>query len=246
MSVIGIDQHTHPFQGTRDYDGMRAFADSAVKLGLTGVVFTEHAPLAPHLGDYRHYPTEAEYYSYLECAERCRREYAGTLEVKIGIEADYHPENLEQVAKLRGEYRFDRVAGSIHLWALFWDKYVAGMSADQRIDYALEQTMQLVKSGLFDGVNHLDFFRFKLDEYDPLPREERFREIFSEMVRRDMSLELNTSGLRKPFKSFLPCAEVWRWSLDYPLRRTYGSDAHAPEFVGFGREQAAEWLDGKL
>ena len=61
--------------------------------------------------------------------------------------------------------------------------------------------------------------------------EERIRDIFAAMVEHDVALELNTSGIRKPFASFLPCPEVWQWSLEYPLRRVYGSDAHKPEFV---------------
>ncbi len=238
--IIDSDFHTHPFQQKRNYDGMRDFAESAIAKGLKRIVFTEHAPLDPefHYEHNRHHLNFGEYDLYLECAERCRAEYAGRLEIGIGIEADYHPRNLDNVARLLANYRFDHVGGSLHLHAGFWDDETAGLAGDARIAYALDRTLELVESGLYSGLNNLDFFRWKLAEYEPRRHEERFRAVFEAMVKKHMSLELNTSGINKTFASFLPCAEVWRWSFDYPLARTFGSDAHKPELVGLAVAEA--------
>ena len=119
----------------------------------------------------------------------------------------------------------------------------AAVPEEKKFDFVLDRTEELIESGLFDSVNHLDFFRWKLvRDYVPATREERFRDLFSRMVRRGMKLELNVSGIRKDFQSFLPCFEVWKWSLDYPLERYYGSDAHDPSQLGCETERAAEWL----
>ena len=90
---------------------------------------------------------------------------------------------------------------------------------------------ELVETELFTTLNHLDFFRWKQEDYIPERHEERIRAIFDALLKHDVALELNTSGIRKHFASFLPRSEVWRWSLEYPLKRVYGSDAHKPEFV---------------
>ena len=231
---IDTDSHTHPFQGNeRDYDGMRKYAEVAVERGLKRIVFTEHAPLAPCFGfDDRHYLNEREYETYLDCAERCREEFAGVLEIGIGIEADYHPRNLEQVARLKADYPFDHVGGSLHLHARFWAEETAGLTGPARVDYALDRTLELVESRLFSTLNHLDFFRWKQEDYVPERHEARIRAVFEALLKHDVALELNTSGVRKHFASFLPRPEVWQWSLEYPLKRTYGSDAHKPELVG--------------
>lgn len=230
--IIDTDSHTHPFQGSRDYDGMRKYAEAAVEKGLRKVIFTEHTPLDPRFGfDNRHHLNFAEYETYLECAERCRAEFAGRLEIGIGIEADYHPRNLEQVAKFKRDYPLDYVGGSLHLHAAFWKEEVADLSGDAYFVYALDRTRELVESGLYSTLNHLDFFRWKHDDYAPELYEERFRDIFAAMVKHDVALELNTSGIRKNFASFLPCPRVWQWSLEYPLRRVFGSDAHQPEYI---------------
>ena len=240
---ITADYHTHPFQTTRDYAGMLAMANRAVECGYETICFTEHAPLDLKIAGNRHHLNMEEYELYLECAERCRREFAGTLKVLIGIEADYHPGNLEQVAGLRSEYPFDHVGGSLHIHAPFWKEIAAAVPEEKRFDFVLDQTEKLIESGLFDSVNHLDFFRWKLvRDYTPRLREERFRDIFDRMVRRGLKLELNVSGVRKDFNSFLPCREVWDWSLDYPLERCYGSDAHDPSQLGCEMERAAAWL----
>ncbi len=240
---ITSDYHTHPFQTSRDYDGVLAMARRALDCGFDTICFTEHAPLAPTIVCNRHHLNMEEYELYLECAERCRREFAGKLQVLIGIEADFHPDNLEQVARLRSEYPFDHVGGSLHIHAPFWKEIVAAIPEEKRFDFALDRTEELIESGLYDSVNHLDFFRWKLvRDYDPESREERFRDLFSRMARRKMKLELNVSGVRKDFQSFLPCREVWDWSLDYPLERYYGSDAHDPSQLGCETDRAAEWL----
>ena len=230
--LIDTDSHTHPFQGERNYDGMRQYAEAAVKAGLRKVIFTEHTPIDSRFNfDNRHHLNFAEYETYLECAERCRAEFADRLEIGIGIEADYHPRNLEQVAKFRRDYPLDYVGGSLHLHAKFWKDDVGDLSGDARTAFALDRTLELVESGLFSTLNHLDFFRWKRDDYYPERHEERFREIFASMVKHDVALELNTSGVRKSFASFMPCPPVWQWSLEYPLCRVYGSDAHKPEYI---------------
>ena len=47
---VDTDWHTHPFQGERNYDGMRRYAESALAKGLKRVIFTEHAPVDPRFG----------------------------------------------------------------------------------------------------------------------------------------------------------------------------------------------------
>ena len=240
---IDTDSHTHPFQGNgRDYDGMRKYAEAAVGKGLKRIIFTEHAPLDPRFGfDDRHYLSEREYETYLNCAERCRAEFAGVLEIGIGIEADYHPRNLEHVAKLKGDYPFDYVGGSLHLHAPFWAEDTAELSGAARVDYALDRTLELVESGLYSTLNHLDFFRWKQPEdYIPEHHEARIRAIFEALLKYGVALELNASGIRKHFASFLPRSEVWQWSLEYPLKRVYGSDAHKPELVALEFAAAGE------
>ena len=231
-----IDAHVHPYQVRRDAQGPEEFAQAAFEKGLDGLVFTEHAPLwypEPRL----HFMTEPE---RLRCIEDClatKARWAGRVDIRIGVEADWHPRNADFVAGLLARHpEIECATGSIHLHGPHWEKEREGLDGEESTALALRETLAAVKSGLFSRINHIDFFRIHLQrtgaEYHPERHEEAFREIFAEMEKRGIALEWNASGFRRDFAEALPCDLVWRWSLDYNLPRTYGSDAHKPEDVG--------------
>ena len=231
-----IDAHVHPYQVRRDAQGPEEFAQAAFEKGLDGLVFTEHAPLwypEPRL----HFMTEPE---LLRCIEDClatKARWAGRVDIRIGVEADWHPRNADFVAGLLARHpEIECATGSIHLHGPHWEKEREGLDGEESTALALRETLAAVKSGLFSRINHIDFFRIHLQrtgaEYHPERHEEAFREIFAEMEKRGIAFEWNASGFRRDFAEALPCDLVWRWSLDYNLPRTYGSDAHKPEDVG--------------
>lgn len=232
--MLKIDSHTHPFQQRRCYEELVLFAETALAKGFDGIIFTEHAPMC--VPTTSHHLNEKELELYLELGEECRKQYRGKLDILVGIEADYFPENLDYQAELIEKYRIPYVGGSLHFHLPFWASVIGNASPEKRMELALQQTFEMVKTGLYRTVNHLDFFRWKYPGYQPECYRDSFCALFEEMVRRDVALEWNSSGLRKEFASVLPCPEVWKWSLDYPLKRTFGSDAHQAVFLGSGWE----------
>ena len=126
----------------------------------------------------------------------------------------------------------------MHLHAGYWKPEVAGRTGADFTEYCLRQTLEAVRWGKFSTLHHLDFFRWKRED-DFVP--ERFvnllDEIFRTMLERDIALEYNTSGYLKEFCSALPCRYIWKFSKKYPLRRTFGSDAHKAERVGMRQDE---------
>ena len=58
---------------------------------------------------------------------------------------------------------------------------------------------------------------------------------------RGLALEINTVTLRRPVSQAAPAEVVLRWFREESGRWvTLGSDAHLPEHVGFGLEQAID------
>ena len=233
MSRLPHDGHTHPYQVHRDASGPEKFARAAFDKGLPGISFTEHAPLWRPMS--RHFMTENELERYLDDATTARERWAGRLMIRIGIEADWHPRNADYLASLLANHpQIEFASGSIHLHGPHWEDETLGLDDDALTALALRETLAAVRTGLFARINHIDFFRFKHPGFDYRPErhEDAFREIFEEMASRGIALEWNPSGLLKSYAAPHPCDLVWKWSLDYPLRREYGSDAHKAEFVG--------------
>ena len=227
------DGHTHPYQVHRDAHGPEEFAQTASDKGLPGISFTEHAPLWIPTGS--HFLTEEELERYLEDATATKARWAGRLDIRIGVEADWHPRNADWLAALLKRHpQIEFAAGSVHMHGNQWTDETAGLDDDALTAFALRETLAAVRTVLFARINHIDFFRFKHPgfDYHPERHEDAFREIFEEMARRGIALEWNASGFLKSYAAPHPCDLVWKWSLDYPLHREYGSDAHKAEFVG--------------
>lgn len=224
-SLLLTDCHLHPFCHTRCLEGMREFAEVALEKGLSGIIFTEHAPLASHWPYSSHFLSPEELPLYLDYADQLKEEFAGRLWIGIGLEIDYHPENIATAEKQLALRGFDHVGLSIHMHLHYWQEELAPLSETERIKAALKHSLAAVNSGLGTGLNHFDFFRMKMPWYDPVPFEDDIRTIFEAMVKNNIALELNPNGWSR-FNDSMPCETVWNWSLDYPLRRTVGSDAH--------------------
>jgi histidinol-phosphatase (PHP family) len=245
MSLLLTDGHTHPYCHTRSLAGMRTFAEAALAQGLQGMVFTEHAPLAEHWPWDKHFLSRQEYPLYLDYAEQLQAEFSGRLRIGVGLEVDYHPENLSNLEKLLSRRHFDHVGVSLHMHLNYWQEELSGRTEAEQVRAALKHTMAAVCSGLGTGLNHFDFFRVRMPWYDPAPFEEDIRAIFEAMVKHGVALELNTNGWKR-FNEPMPCDVVWGWSLEYPLRRTVGSDAHRVTEVGQYFAQAKQRVDACL
>jgi len=95
----------------------------------------------------------------------------------------------------------------------------------------------MAKSNLFDIVGHLDLpkmFKF-------LPKKDirlLAKEALKAIKQSGMTLEINTSGLRKPINEIYPSKALLQeaFALDIPI--TFSSDAHALEHIGYGYDDA--------
>ena len=84
--------------------------EQALKVGLSGLTFTEH---------YDPHPTEWEWCSWdygaiSETIARLREKYAGRLRIGLGIEICYQPDQMSEVMAYLESERFDFVLLSVH------------------------------------------------------------------------------------------------------------------------------------
>lgn len=212
----------------------REYAQAALDAGLDGVCFTDHMPMpawydAPWRMKLEQLP------QYIEDIQEVQQEFAGKLEVRLGLEADFHPGTEHFVEKVLHMHNWDYVIGSVHYlgaWgfdnpefaAEYQERDLGGLYRDY---YALVEGA--ARSGLFDSMGHLDLPK-KFGQRDPDGLSALHAlDVISEC---SLSLDFNTAGWRKPVQEAYPAPDLTRQAAERGIPFVLGSDAHKPEEVG--------------
>jgi histidinol-phosphatase (PHP family) len=100
-------------------------------------------------------------------------------------------------------------------------------------------------SGLFDVLAHPDLVKHWGRERPWPERDPRYYyEVAMEGIAESgVAVELSTAGLRKPVGEIYPARALLEMVVDAGNPIALSSDAHAPEHLGFGYDQALELLD---
>src|SRR5438046_1441421 len=121
--MYATDYHVHTARCGHAGGTMREFVDAALARGLDEVAFTDHVPLYFLPGedpDPTIAMTRAELPGYVEEVLALREEYAGRIDVLLGLEADYAEGHEAELAAILEPYPWDVVLGSVHWVAGDW------------------------------------------------------------------------------------------------------------------------------
>jgi histidinol-phosphatase (PHP family) len=178
-------------------------------------------------------------------------EFVRTTPLRLGIEADYIRGAEDRIEELLAARDFDYVVGSVHylgekgavddrrydVWGSFTD-------ADTLWRAYFEWQAELVRSGLFDIVSHPDLIKIWGDDRPAPKRDPRFHyEPFAEaLAGSDIAVEISTAGLRKPVGEIYPSLALAEMCREAGAEFALSSDAHTPDQVGFGYEEAMDFL----
>ena len=223
------------------------YARRAAALGIPELAATDHGPTA--LGhDPEHRMELAEFPEYIRMIETARAQFGDR--VLFGVEADYFDGCEAFLRPWLAEPPFDLVLGSIHYLEprtpdrppgpVLWDV------ADQATvwKYYFELVGRLADTGLYDIVGHLDM----LKRTGSRPRDRDLKEwafpALDRIARAGMAIELNTSGLRHVIREIYPSPILLAWARERDIPIVFGSDAHAPDQVGYGFEEAVRLARG--
>lgn len=213
------------------------YAARAVKLGLTEIGFSDHSPMRQDNFDRWRMPL-SDLDPYVEKVRRAQRDFPN-LTIKLALEVDYFPDGEDWIRELAARHPWDYFIGSVH--------YVSGLFAidDPKLlekwqssdvfgvwsDY-FERLAKAAASGLFQIIGHADLpkkFNFR-PKQDCRPLYGMF---LDDAKKADVAIELNTAGLRKDCQEIYPCRELLVMAAERQVPITFGSDAHAPEEVGY-------------
>jgi histidinol-phosphatase (PHP family) len=174
-------------------------------------------------------------------------------DLRLGIEADFVPGREDRTAELLEARDWDYVLGSVHFLgdeALDhpdYDIWANNASRPERVwARYFEWLGEAARSGLFDILSHPDLVKM-WGGRRPRPEGDlrRFYEIAMEgIVDSGIAVEVSTAGLRKPVGELYPATPFLEMLVDAGCPIALSSDAHLPEHVGHGYDQALEVLAG--
>jgi len=230
-----IDYHTHTSLCGHATGRMEEYVEEALRCGLDEIGFSDHLPvkdgkennLSMAFGDLP---------EYVRKVVDLRKAFP-EIRIKLGIEADYIPGSESYMRDILSRYQFDYVIGSVHYigtWAFDHPKE-RNVWEESDVDAVYVKYFELLRksarTGLFDIMGHSDLvkkfgYRSKADLSNVLSDT---AQVFKEC---DVSVEINTSGLRKPVSEIYPAKDILTVFRKHNIPIVFGSDAHIPEEVG--------------
>ena len=177
-------------------------------------------------------------------------EFVRTTPLRLGIECDFLPDSEDRIATLL-ERDFDYVVGSVHFLGdqgavddRRYDIWDAIGDADALWATYFRWQAELARSGLFDIVSHPDLVKIWGADRPVPQRDPRFHyePLVEAIAESGVAVEVSTAGLRKPVGEIYPSRAFAEMCVEVGAEFALSSDAHAPDQVGYGYDQAIQML----
>ncbi len=223
-------------------------AERAYELGIKHFTLTDH--IENEKLDSWHYAEAME--RSFQVYKALKAEYDGRMNVYFGAELGQALYDLPQAEAILQKYDYDFVLGSQHRTRSY--KRVDLLPDDKAVKYDyldeyFEELLALAKWGKFCSLSHMTFpMRFISGdvgggELDISRYSAGIDEILNVIIKSDIALEVNSSGIRKGLHVPMPSAEFIQRYRDKGGRLiTLGSDAHRVEDVGADIPQCLDIL----
>ena len=258
------DWHTHSELCRHAIGTIEDYVKKAVDFNLTTIGVSDHFPYE-FLSNIERIPYKeyaislGEIEHYLSLAENLKDKYASKINVRIGFEIDFF-ENQEPALNSHLEKiidRLDYIFGSIHILNFNDGKGAWGFDDSRfREDfqsygpdrvymeyYKTQQKMLTSNHFQLDILSHFDLPK-KFNDFpqNKEPIENEILKILDLVKKKDLTMEINTGGLRKEVKEQYPSKEIILRMYDYDIPIVLGSDAHSPDSIAWEFKEVRKML----
>jgi histidinol-phosphatase (PHP family) len=241
--MIPLDYHMHTTFSEDGDDSMEAMCLRAIELGIPEIGFSEHWDVGPFEKNPRFFQPETWFVEL----NRLRATLADQLIIRAGIEVAEPHLYPKETAEILTHIPLDYVFGSVHFVGknfVFGEANFRARSADEVYKSYFNELETMIKTADIDIVAHFDIparTGKPIFGYDPTRYETQIRRILGMIIKRNLALEVNASGLRKASQNLMPDPLILKWYAAMGGRRlTLGSDAHAADQVGLHLDAALE------
>ena len=256
--MIQADMHMHSWFSTDSEACPCDMADEAVRKGLKTICFTDHFDKDDlEWGEEGIFDVDA----YFVEMQKLQEEYAGKLNIRIGIELGLRTYLKDYYEELTKKYPFDFVIGSVHNVPykkdaegniLYTDPAAEKLFTDRTDKEAyrlmMETTLENVRtSDCFQTLGHLDYVvrygKSREKEYSYTDYADIIDEILKLLIEKEKGLEVNSAGLKYGLPFAHPHPDVLKHYRELGGEIiTIGADAHKPEHIAYDFAKAEEIL----
>lgn len=256
--MIQADMHMHTWFSTDSEACPRDMADEAVRKGLKTICFTDHFDKDDlEWGEEGIFDVD----TYFVEMQKLQEEYAGKLNIRIGIELGLRTYLKDYYEELTKKYPFDFVIGSVHNVPykkdaegniLYTDPAAEKLFTDRTDKKAyrlmMETTLENVRtSDCFQTLGHLDYVvrygKSREKEYSYTDYADIIDEILKLLIEKEKGLEVNSAGLKYGLPFAHPHPDVLKRYRELGGEIiTIGADAHKPEHIAYDFAKAEEIL----
>lgn len=256
--MIQADMHMHTWFSTDSEACPRDMADEAVRKGLKTICFTDHFDKDDlEWGEEGIFDVDA----YFVEMQKLQEEYAGKLNIRIGIELGLRTYLKDYYEELTKKYPFDFVIGSVHNVPykkdaegniLYTDPAAEKLFTDRTDKEAyrlmMETTLENVRtSDCFQTLGHLDYVvrygKSREKEYSYTDYADIIDGILKLLIEKEKGLEVNSAGLKYGLPFAHPHPDVLKHYRELGGEIiTIGADAHKPEHIAYDFAKAEEIL----
>lgn len=245
------DCHLHTeFSGDSDTPAGRQI-EKAIELGMKEICITDHHDYG---SGFCGTDFNLDIPSYLKAMRGLRDEYKEQIRINIGVELGLQNHVLGYLHSFSREYGsdFDFIIGSSHFVnamdpyePCYWETYSEKKGLEEFFKVSLSRVQNLCD--VFDSFGHLDY----IVRYAPHQNASYSYEHFSQwidpilmvLIERGKGLECNTGGLRYGLGQPNPERAILKRYRELGGEIiTIGSDAHTPDYLGYGFEECRRLL----
>ncbi|MBU4173453.1 MAG: histidinol-phosphatase HisJ family protein [Actinobacteria bacterium] len=230
------DYHIHTTMCGHARGSMEELVLEAIEKGFTEIGLSDHLPLLytddPYLS-----MAPRELPRYVERVLGLKEKYSGSIDIRLGIEADYHLPTMEERIEMLDAYPFDYIIGSVHIigdWIFDDPRYVERyreIDLDGFYHEYLRAEEDMVTTGLFDIVGHPDLVK-KFGDRASVDLAPAYRDLLRKIKEAGACYEVNTAGLRWPVGEMYPEPSFVHLGAEMGVPVIVGSDSHCPEDIG--------------
>lgn len=241
-----VDYHIHTRLCGHASGEPEDYVRVAIAKGLREIGFADHMPLL-RMRDDRLTMAPEDLPAYVDLVRELQAS-VDEIKIRLGIEMDYIPGQMDEIWGIASRYDFDYVYGAVHYidgWGFSDSRHLStyeGRDPDETYARYFELFCEAARGGGFDIMAHPDLVK-KHGIETTLAVDELYAAAVDALEEADVAIEINTSGLRKRALDLYPSLPFLRACGERSVPVTLGSDAHAPGQVGMDFDLARGLLE---